>query len=373
MKSAFLDDSPVASPATASDIRGATSSPPVVFCAALGVFWTAFVGYVFGSWVLSDHFTPTPPGPDPIADWSLWCIRLFEAWLSMVALWLIWECILKPLRRDGEPSADGLLCTAWITVWMHDIFLNWTVHVFTYNAHAVNFGNWTQQVPGWVSPRSNLVPEPLLAMGLSYFGLCTLAAWTCIRAMEKTKARWPHVSNLRLVLIGLGVGMFLDWAGEHTMISFGLMAYLSTVPSLTLFAGELYQFPLYEAFFFGGVIGFTGVLFYFKDDRGYTWAERGIDSLKIARVKPLKTLVRWLALVGVFQTVAMFGYTMPMQLFCINGAAYPDNVPSYFMNGICGPGTPAACASPEVPMPRPDSFAVPPAEEFRIRVEPTTP
>ena len=332
----------------------------MVFCATVGAVWALYLAYVFGSWLLSDHFAPTDPGPDPLPDHSFWFIRLFEAWMCILAVWMIWETWVKPLRRDGEPGTDGILCTAWVTLWMHDIFLNWTVHVFTYNAHAVNFGNWTQQVPGWVSPRSNLVPEPIMAMGLTYFGLTTLACWGCIRVMELTKARWPSVSNFKLVLVGLGMGMFLDWAGEHTFVAFGLMAYLSTVPSLTLFAGELYQFPLYEAFFFGGVIGFTGVFAYFKDDKGHTWAERGIDKLEVARVKPVKTFVRWLAMVGVFQTVARFGYTMPMQLFCINGAAYPDDVPSYFMNGICGPGTPAACASPEVPMPRPDSYAVPP-------------
>ena len=270
----------------------------------------------------------------------------------LVTLSLVWDHIVKPLRRDGEIGADGLFVITWFTLWFHDPMINWTVHVFSYNAHAINFGNWTQEIPGWLSPRSNLVPEPALAIGLSYIGQCTVGAWAAMFLMQHCKERWPSLSNGRLILIGIVTGMFLDWAGEHTMISFQLMAYLSTVPSLTLFPGELYQFPLYEAFFFGGVLGFTGVVMYFKDDRGYTWAERGVDKLRVARSRGGKTLVRWLAMMGLFHTVMFFFYSVPMQLFAINGGPFPENVPSYLRNGVCGPDTPYPCAAPDVPIPR---------------------
>jgi hypothetical protein len=272
--------------------------------------------------------------------------------MSAITLWLLWECIVKPFRKDGELGSDAMLVVSWLTLWFHDTFLNWTVHVFSYNAYAVNFGNWTQEVPGWLSPRSNLVPEPVLALGLSYIGQCTLGCWCAMAAMDRCKQRWPQISNLRLIAVALSTGMFLDWASEHTMVSFQLMAYLSTVPMFTLFPGKLYQFPLYEAFFFGGVIGFTGVVMYFKDDKGYTWAERGVDKLRIARTKGMKTLVRWLALMGLFHTAMFFFYSLPMQLFSINGAAFPEGVPSYLRNGICGPDTPYPCPGPNVPIPR---------------------
>jgi uncharacterized protein DUF5135 len=130
------------------------------------------------------------------------------------------------------------------------------------------------------------------------------------------------------------------------------MAYLSTVPSLTLFPGKLYQFPLYEAFFFGGVIGFTGVVMYFKDDRGLMWAERGVDKLRIARSRGMRSLLRWLAMMGLFHSVMFLFYSLPMQLFSVNGGPFPEHVPSYLMNGICGEGTPYPCASPLTAMPR---------------------
>ncbi len=332
--------------------------------ATLGAGWVLLIAYVFVRWVTASYFGPTDPGPDRPPDYVVPCIRTFEVLMSAVTCWLLWECIVKPLRQTGELGADALLLISWLTLWFHDTLLNWTVHVFSYNAHAVNFGNWTQEIPGWLSPRSNLVPEPVLALGLSYIGQCTMGCWCAMAVMDRLKQRWPQTSALQMVGAALLTGMLLDWASEQTMISFQLMAYLSTVPALTVFAGELHQFPLYEAFFFGGVIGFTGVVMYFKDDKGYTWAERGVDKLRIARVRGVKTFVRWLALMGLFHTAMFFFYSVPMQLFSINGAAFPERVPSYLLNGICGPGTPYPCAGPNVPIPRRER-ALPQSESVR--------
>jgi Spirocyclase AveC-like len=180
---------------------------------------------------------------------------------------------------------------------------------------------------------------------LSYFGMATSGAWTATLTMAKVKARWPRVSNTSLIVVGLVTGMLLDWIYEHTLISFQLMSYMGVVPELTLGFGTIYQFPLYEAVFFGGVVGFTGVIWYFKDDRGFTLAERGVEKLQLARSKGLKTFVRFLALVGLLQCALFFFYSLPMQLFSVNAAPFPDDVPSYLRNGVCGPGTPYECAT----------------------------
>jgi len=344
---------------SARDVSRLATSAPVRIFACLGAGWVALIFYVFLRWLTSSYFGPTAPGPDHPPDHVIYCIRTFEVVMTLTALWLFTECVFKPLRRTGELGSDGLLLISWFSLWFHDTFLNWTVHVFSYNAYAVNFGNWTQEVPGWLSPRSNLVPEPALALGLSYIAQCTMGCWCTMAAMQGCKERWPQIGKATMIAVALFTGMFLDWASEQFMISFQLMAYLSTVPALTLFAGSLHQFPLYEAFFFGGVLGFTGVVMYFKDDKGFTWAERGVDKLRIARTKGMKTLVRWLAIMGLFHTAMFFFYSLPMQLFSINGGAYPEGVPSYLRNGICGAGTPYPCAGPGVSIPRREARSLP--------------
>jgi hypothetical protein len=356
--SADLADFRAVGPATlpsapsARDITLSRDSAPVKVFATLGLGWVLLIAYVFLRWLTSSYLGPTAPGPDRPPDYVLYSIRSFEVLMSTLALWLVWECVVKPVRQTGAVGTDGLLLITWFSLWFHDTFIDWTVHVFSYNAYALNVGNWTQEVPGWLSPRSNLVPEPLLALGLSYIGQCTMGCWCTMAAMQKCKERWPRMGKASMVGVALATGMMLDWASEQTMVSFQLMAYLSTVPALTVFPGRLYQFPLYEAFFFGGVVGFTGVVMYFKDDKGFTWAERGVERLRITRARGMKTLVRWLSLMGLFHTAMFLFYSLPMQLFAINGGAFPDHVPSYLRNGICGPETPYPCAGPGVPIPR---------------------
>jgi hypothetical protein len=342
----------LASGHSALDVGATSQGAPVKVFAVLGLGWVLLIVYVFSRWLTSSYLGPTDPGPDQPPDYVLYSIRSFEVLMSLLSLWLVVECVIKPVLRTGEMSTDGMLVITWFSLWFHDTFIDWTVHVFSYNAYAVNIGNWTQEVPGWLSPRSNLVPEPLLALGLSYIGQCTLGCWCSMAAMQSCKERWPRISKPIMIAIALLTGMLLDWASEQTMVSFQLMAYLSTVPSLTVFAGSLHQFPLYEAFFFGGVIGFTGVVMYFKDDKGYTWAERGVEKLRIARTRGMKSLLRWLSLMGLFHTAMFLLYSLPMQLFAINGGAFPEHVPSYLRNGICGPDTPYPCAGPDVPIPR---------------------
>ena len=337
---------------SARDIAPTSADAPVKLFASLGTAWLLLLSYVLVRWTTADYFGPTAPGPDIPPVSTLRFIRSLEGVIALVVVWLIWECIVKPLRKDGELNADGLFVITWFTLWFHDAMLNWIVHVFSYNSYALNFGNWTAEIPGWISPRSHLVPEPALAIGLSYIGQCTMGAWGAMYLMQYCKERWPRIGNVSLTLLALGTGMFLDWAAEHTMISFQLMAYLSTVPALSLCAGTLYQFPLYEAVFFGGVVGFSGAMMYFKDDRGLTWAERGVDKLRIARSRGGRTLLRWLAMMGLLHTVMFFFYSVPMQLFAVNGGPFPKDVPSYLLNGVCGAGTPYACASPLSAIPR---------------------
>ena len=110
MKSALASqDSPTAS---AQDIAVPAGEAPVRFFAWLGAAWVLLIGYVVFNWVTADYFGPTPTGPDEPPFYVIACIRFWETWMATLALWLIWECIVKPWRRDGEPSSDGLLAVS---------------------------------------------------------------------------------------------------------------------------------------------------------------------------------------------------------------------------------------------------------------------
>jgi hypothetical protein len=94
---------------------------------------------------------------------------------------------------------------------------------------------------------------------------------------------------------------------------------------------------------------------YFRNDRGETIAECGLDRLHLSQKGRLG--VRFLALVGACNVVIFATYNLPMALAGLYSDPWPTDITSrsYFTNGICGPGTTYACPGPEVPINRPRS------------------
>jgi hypothetical protein len=106
----------------------------------------------------------------------------------------------------------------------------------------------------------------------------------------------------------------------------------------TLFYGTPHAFPIYEAATFGICWGLMASVRYFRNDKGETVAERGIDEVKFGGSKR-KALVRFLALYGILNALFFFAYNLPIQLFTLHSGAWPKSIveKSYFTNGICGP------------------------------------
>ena len=76
--------------------------------------------------------------------------------------------LVRPWRRAGRITLDGLFCLALLSLYWKDLLANFVQPFFTYNTVFLNFGSWTTHVPGWLSPRGNLMAEPLLFAGLIY-------------------------------------------------------------------------------------------------------------------------------------------------------------------------------------------------------------
>ena len=115
--------------------------------------------------------------------------------------------------------------------------------------------------------------------------------------METSDGRKHHVVAV----------MLFDMVLEMALIRFtGIYAYPGSIRSLSLFAGHWYQFPIYEAIFFGGWWGLCAVLLYFKNDKGLTWVERGVEKMEFCKRSNFrKGMVRAVAVIGFCQTVEL--------------------------------------------------------------------
>lgn len=336
---------------------GGTQSSPVLWWAAMGAIVVVAAISCMGQWMLSPDFKPAPVGADQPTDaLKAWLLAL-EIIFPVAALTFAWQFIVKPWARDGRISWDGMFLLACFSIWLQDPMDNYFIFTFTYNGLMTNFSSWAMFLPGWEAPRQNNFAEPIFMMGGLFF--CTFFAMSVFGCwfLTQCKTRLPSMSVLGHLALLFCAFFLIDLTAESFLCYTQVFAYVAVYSPLTLWAGTPHQFPLYESFGIAIVcLGMTAIR-YFRDDRGHSFVERGIDQLKLPSAA--KSGLTFLSLIGAVQVLVFFGFFVPYTWFALKADSFPPR-PSYQILEICGAGTPYACPSGEVPMPRRQSLAISP-------------
>lgn len=334
----------------------ARSKPPVVQWAWAGAFALLFILYVMITWMTGPNFKPTNPGPDQLsviqAAFIFW-VQVVTIILGIVAMALM---VVRPWIREGQLTTTGMLYICWLTLFFQDPMMNYTSASVLYNSYMVNMGTWTMgSTPGWTSPLGNHLPEPLLLIIIGYTIIGYCLCFPVLAVLNKIKAKNPAISKPMLAAIGILILIVLDTIFESLLLRTGVYAYPGGIREITLFAGETYQFPMTEGIFYGGfTIGATMVLLLYRDDKGQTFVERGLENIKLGKVT--KQWVKFLALFGYVHISMFVVFTIPMQWLATHSDPYPEGYPSYMINGMCVYGENSdQCPGPGVMMPRPDN------------------
>jgi hypothetical protein len=208
---------------------------------------------------------------------------------------------------------------------------------------------------------------PLLFVVTAYvwglFGVIAFLAWS----MRKIRAKWPTMSTPTLIVATYVLAFFTFLALEIVYMRAGIYGYHGTVPELTLWYGHYYQMPIYEPVLAGfWCVGYASLL-YFRNDRGQTLVERGIESVKIGKAGAIG--LRFCAMTALCTVIYMVTYNIPYWLVNNVNEAWPADAQenSYWTNGICGPQTDQACPSPDLPITRRNSGHFDPDGHFIVR------
>ncbi len=313
-----------------------------------------FEAYVWIRWVGGPNFVATDPGLDPISVGQRTYFTVLQILIPLLWLLAMYFWVLRPWKRAGRMTNDGMMAIACGTVVIYDCIMNYTSLTLLYNSHLINYGAWTTgSFPGWTQPRGNLLPEPVFVSLPGYVCLVFSQVLFCCWLLRRVHARWPAMGTLG-TLLSIVVGLtIIDSFIEIFLTRTGVYAYPGGIRAVTLFAGKTYQFPLTEGFLFGGLaLGSLAALKHFKDDRGYTFVERGVERLRISAAR--QTLLRFLAIFGFFHSAFIVFYGIPNQWLATHSDTFPQGYPSYMINGMCVYGANAdQCPGPGVSMPRP--------------------
>lgn len=331
------------------------SVKPVRIWAAVGAALLILQVYVWIRWVTGPYFERVPAGPTELPTLMKTILTVYTIGIVIGLPLGIWWFIVRPWRRERRITLDGMFLVATGLMFFQDPLLNYFNTWCTYNTWMFNRGSWSSHIPGWVSPEEpgHQVAEPLLMNAPGYaYGvlLCTIfGAWV----MRRVKAKWPTISNLRLIGVVAVWAFVFDFVMEGlVLMPIGLYTFPGSIQSVSINAGHYYQWPVYEGLMWGGVQAGLCCLYYFTDDRGRTVVERGLDRVRGGVVKQQAT--RFLAIFAAVSAIFFVFYNLPAQWFGMHADPWPEDIQerSYFNGGICGAGTDKPCPDPALPLPR---------------------
>ena len=358
--------------ATVSEVLGATSEPlgtgirtavperkfrPVVGFAVLGAAWSALMVWVWTYWIAEGKATPNRFGTDQVPHYMKVFANVVQPILVVATIWTIWHFLIRPWRRESRLTFDGMIVIAMVLVSFQDPLSNYLRSAyFTYNTYWWNFGSWTSNVPGWISPRGHLLPEAVFSWTIpSYVFIIFGGSVIACDLMRRAKRRWPQIGTAGLIgMCFLGLALF-DAVMEPIFMLGGTWAFPGAIKGLTLYYGHYFQFPIYESIFWGSVWTSFTCLRYFKNDKGQTLVERGVDRLGGSQRR--KALVTVLAVIGFTQTAYFLVYNVPQALTTMHNQPVPADLAKrpYLLNGLCGEGTGYSCGGPATPIPHQNS------------------
>jgi hypothetical protein len=319
---------PETAASTDSDRRGAAT-----VWAGLGVLCLVVAAQALVRWAASPtEFAPAPIlGPDVPAEWRLVALRALEVLSVGVLLGFLWFCVVRPWRQRGRLSLDGKFVLGGLVAFVADGFLNSNAYLFAWNSNNVNRGVWTSFLPFHGGGATTRYAESLLWGPPMYVYFCAGVAIVACRAVAPLRRRCPDLSNVALFST-IWVGEFVfDFVLENLIIrtTHGY-AYAQTLGGATLWAGQLYQFPIYESI----LVATLGCLYTWmrmaalQDPDGLSPVERGFHRWRPALRGPIRTL----AVIGFCSVATILIYHLPFNWLGLIGHSMAA-LPSYLRPG----------------------------------------
>jgi hypothetical protein len=300
--------------------------------AVLGVLYLAVEFYALLAWVLSGDARPTPSGPSRMPDLMAAIAVAGQIVLPLVFVAAIWLIVVRPARRVGRLTVDGVYFLVLTSLFWQDPTGNYVRVWTTYNSALVNWGSWAEWIPGWRSPDGAAFPEPLLLVvptyGIALFG-CAVGANKVMRAAHQ---RW-NIGPLGLCGIALGIAVGVDLIVEPLVyMPLGWFVYPGAIQSMSLFPGHYYQFPLYEALVAGAWFSSYAILRYFR------YGGDGKRTNEVIRLESASRRVRVtqaLSLIGVCNLLFLI-FTVPVQPFVVHSDDWPSDITKRsYLTSLC--------------------------------------
>lgn len=331
---------------------------PVVWWAWLGGAMLLFMVYVIGKWVTSPYFKSVDHGPSKLPHGQHAALMVIQFGGCALAAWCIYWTLVRPYLKEKRVASEGLLVTAYATLYFQDPISNTSNYWFLYNSHLWNRGSWINELPlisGYRGTPGHMWSEPVFGMGPGYVYFWVIGVWAGTKGFKFVKERYPRL-GMPGAIIGCYLCIFLfDVILEgFVWMRSGFFVYPGARWA-TLFGDSYLAYPFIEGALIGVLLLPFVLMRYYRDDNGLTFVERGIENVNVGA--KAKVALRFLALVAIAQLFYFFSYTIWATQIGAHATTYQKEVlqRSQFLNGLCGGDSGRACPGGAVPNPRRNS------------------
>jgi hypothetical protein len=298
----------------------------VDYLAMIGVAIVCYALWTWGAWLLD--------GPHQIIAFrdpsspTRWIVHLYELAIIVVAVVLTVR-VVRECRRKRRFTYDAVLIVAGCFTLFWDPMVNWMQPNFMYSSQWINLNTWTGHAPWVVNPTAGLMPQPIVFIGLIYpFGILLFCMG--LNAGMSAARRWrPSLSTAQLIA-GTYVGAFLVCLLlEAPMFLLNLWG-LPGAPAGLAFFDDNHRFAWAEYLTTSFVFTAIASLRFFKNDRGETLTERGLDGTSASRR----------VLTSILATITLSAMSMWVLLLVqipagLHSSPYPAGYPRHLINNLC--------------------------------------
>jgi len=343
--SQYVQQASIATGTSDRRIAARAKYPTVYWAAALGVILLAFEIYVLINWVTGPNFVRVPVGPSELPGWMKLTIDVFQPLWVLNAVYWTWRALLRPLLTEGRVSNWGLMWPVMMLTSVYDASSCYFHDWFGYNSYFLNYGNpVVGALPGWhgFAQPGAMNAWPVLFIPSVYPVLFMATAWLCMKFMAALRGRFPQIPVVALIGLCLIFALTLDILFEGLLMM--RLGWYAENGAAVVNSGLSFQLPWRNAISAAFVFTAMGSVFYFRDDHGHNFVERGLE--RFARNSPKEIALRFFALLAVMQCIMIGLYHVPV-------AVLEDHFPahwaesiastSYLNDHICGFGTPRTC------------------------------
>jgi hypothetical protein len=279
------------------------------------------------AWIADDAHQVTQFRTPHSVSW--WAARAYEG-VGILIFVGVGQQVLRQCLREKRLTFDGMFLLTGMTMFWSDLGINAFGPAYLMSSNFVNLNNPLGHLPGMVNPDIGRAPDPLLfTIPLESAGVL-LGAWLIGWLAGRLRARNPELSTPKLLLRLFGIGLLLDLVLEVPIVALGLWTYPAPSWSAIPLGSHGSLYPAFEWLSGGMVFLFAGALRLFRNDRGQTIVERGLDHLPRTRAGAISLLATYACI----QLIA-WGPPTWIDLAYVPYETQWHQTPQYLLNDAC--------------------------------------